>query len=63
LSFDPVDGVAIALGALAAITKCGEAFDRGLVLFEIQSAHKGPDWVVGGRGNRRLLGVERSGGQ
>jgi hypothetical protein len=36
LRFDPVDGGAVAVGALAAVAELGEAFDGGLVALQFQ---------------------------
>ena len=45
LRLDPVDRVAIALRAFAAIAKLGQALDRGLVPLEFQPADEHPDRV------------------
>ena len=51
LRFDPVHGLAIALGALTTIAELREALDRGLVLGEIETRHQ--------RGDVRQCGVGR----
>src|SRR5437667_102944 len=54
LRLDPVDGVAIALGALPAIAELRQSLDRRFVLVQVEPTDKGTDRVrLGGR--RRLL--------
>ena len=48
LGFDPVDSVAVAFGALAAVAKLCKALDRRLVSLEVKTADKSTDWIVCG---------------
>src|SRR6185295_2384689 len=50
LRLDPIDGVAISLGALAAIAKPREPFDRCLVFLEIQPRDHDADRIIQGIG-------------
>jgi len=55
LRFDPRDGVAIALRALAPVAKLGQAFEGGLVTVEIEPVHQNLDRVRRCRRLGRLL--------
>src|SRR5439155_25428218 len=51
LRFDPVHRGAVSVGALAAVTELGEAFDRRLVLLEVEPRDQLGDGVRVLRGN------------
>ena len=54
LRFDPVDGGAVAIGALTAIAELRQALYRGLVLLELEPAdHRLDAFVVERRRQRR----------
>ena len=59
LRLDPVDGGAVAIGSLTAIAELRQALDRGLVLFQIESADEHPYRVVVVRGLRGWRGCRR----
>ena len=60
LGFDPIEGGAVAIGALAAVAEFGERFDGGLVGIEVEAGGDGGDGV--GRGRRGFLS-ERDGAE
>ncbi len=55
LRLDPVDGLAVALGALPPIPELRQALDGGLVAFEVQPGDESPDRVRRGGSRRRCL--------
>jgi hypothetical protein len=62
LGFDPVQRLAIALGALAAVTELRQALDGRLVLFQVELADQCGDRIAGRRGRGRSGGLRKGRG-
>jgi hypothetical protein len=50
LRFNPVDGCAVAVGSLAAVSKIGYAADRRFIALQVEPRNQGPDRIVIGGG-------------